>query len=399
MQTLRRPLGVEAMEAQGIDLPSIGLSANVLAADRGSARHDGIGVYTQALEHELVAMGIPVSRVSAPTLRRWLRGSRGPNEPAFRYPLSLEIARTALTGRCALGGAAVEAAVDVYHATDYLVPQLRRTPVVATVYDAIPLAHPEWANQRLRRIKNRLLRASVSRADLVIAISKAAVGELVEFYGVPEARVRVVPLGVDPRWTEPPPVETVRETLARHRLEPGFFMFVGTLQPRKNLETLLAAYDRLPAHVVRDRQLVIVGKYGWGAESLRLELIRRTAAGRCVWLDYVDAGMLRGLYSAAGAFVFPSLAEGYGLPVLEALAAGLPIVASDLPVLREVAGNMARFVPARDADAMAAAMLAAAGDAQTDSVREARRAHARGADWRTCARRTVEVYRELLQRS
>ena len=391
--------GAEAMEAHGIGFPSIGLSGSVLDADRGSPRLDGIGVYTQALEREFLAQGLPVSRVSAPTLRQWIRGPGALRQPAFRYPLSLEIGLTALTGTCALGSGAVEAAVGLYHATDYLVPRLRRTPVVATVYDAIPLAHPEWANRRLRRIKNWLLRSSVSRADLVIAISKAVVAELVEHYRIPESRIRVVPLGVDPRWMEPPPAERVRETLARHRLQPGFFIFVGTLQPRKNLETLLAAYDRLPSRAVRERQLVVVGKYGWGAEDLRQELVRRTADGRCMWLDYVDSGVLRDLYSAAGAFVFPSLAEGYGLPVLEALGAGLPIVASDLPVLREVAGTMASYVPARDAEAMAAAMLDAVEDAQSSSVREARRAHARSADWRTCALRTAEVYRELLRSS
>ncbi len=294
------------------------------------------------------------------------------------------------------GGSRVEESIGIYHVTDYMVPAFRQTPVVATIYDAIPLARPEWASARLRRLKNWLLRSSVARADRVIAISQSAVPELVEHYGIPETRIRVVPLGIDPRWLDEPPPEQVQETLAAWGLAAGYFLFVGTLQPRKNLQTLLAAYDRLPPHVAGNRQLVVVGKYGWGAESLRDDLCRRTPGGRCVWLNYVSSSALRDLYAGAGAFVFPSLGEGYGLPVLEALGAGLPVVASDLPVFHEVAGDLAEFVQSRDADAMAAAMIRAVDEAARSAGAEARRTRARNADWHTCARRTIEVYRELI---
>ncbi len=358
---------------------------------------DGIGIYTQALERELAVLGVSVARVRAPTTRRWmLRLSPRSPQPAFTWPLSPSLAVTALTGLPSPGTAEIERAFGLYHATDYLVPRLRRTPVVATVYDAIPLRSPQWANSRLRRTKNWLLRSSVVHADLVVAISHAAVAELVEHYGIPEARIRVVPLGIDPRWMDAPPPARVRQTLSTHRLVPGYFLFVGTLQPRKNLETLLAAYDRLPRRVIGEHQLAIVGRYGWNAESLREELRHRAARGRCVWLNYVPAAELRDLYQGAGAFVFPSLAEGFGLPVLEALGAGLPVVASDLPVLHEVAGKLAEFVPPLDADAMAAAMNRALDHPEFTGAREVRRGRARNMDWVSCAQRTIGVYRELL---
>jgi glycosyltransferase involved in cell wall biosynthesis len=377
-------------------LPVVGLSGSVLECRGGALQLDGIGSYTQSLERELAALGVSVARVLAPPARRWLRRSPPPPPPSFSWPFTPSLAVTALTGLSSPGTAAVEAAIGLYHATDYLVPRLRRTPVVATVYDAIPLRAPQWANSRLRRIKNWLLRSSVDHADLVIAISQAAVAELVEHFGIPEARIRVVPLGIDPQWLEAPPPARVRQTLAAYGLVPGYFLFVGTLQPRKNLDTLLAAYDRLPPRVAAEHQLVIVGKYGWNAESLREDLRRRAAGQRCVWLNYVPAAELRELYEGAGALVFPSLAEGFGLPVLEALGAGLPVVASDLPVLHEVAGGLAEFVPPLDADAMAAAMNRALEQSKSGGASEDRRGWARGMDWRSCARRTIGVYREVL---
>jgi alpha-1,3-rhamnosyl/mannosyltransferase len=267
---------------------------------------------------------------------------------------------------------------------------------VTTLYDAIPLMRPEWANPRLRRTKNWLLRAAAANADRVIAISGAAVAELVEHYRVDRARVRVVHLGVAKDWFEAPSPE-VREHALRLGLQPGYFLFVGTLQPRKNVSALLQAYDRLPADVRAERQLVIVGKYGWGAESLRVDLEARRTSNRVRWLEYLDRDLLRAVYRDAGVFVFPSLAEGFGLPVLEALASGVPVVASDLPVVREVADEFALLAPTGDVDALADAMAKAVHISRAPEADAQRQAWARRFDWRTCAERTIDVYREVVE--
>jgi alpha-1,3-rhamnosyl/mannosyltransferase len=187
--------------------------------------------------------------------------------------------------------------------------------------------------------------------------------------------------------------------LAARGLSEGYFLSVGTLQPRKNYEALLRAYDRLPDSIRNERQLVIVGKYGWGAEALRAELLERRRGGRCVWLDYEDDAALRALYAGAGTFVFPTWSEGFGLPALEALATGLPIVASDLPVLREVVGDNAIFADPADADALVEAMRAAVASVPEQARIDARRAQARLFSWEACARQTGAVYRELLSTS
>jgi glycosyltransferase involved in cell wall biosynthesis len=375
----------------------VGLSSNVLEPAGDVVRVDGIGMYTRELERALASAGHDVVRVGAPVVRpngRIVRARVASR--SFALPLPAMVAMgSALPRRVGLAPV-VERGLDVYHATDYLVPALARTPVVATVYDAIPLAHPEWVNPRLRLLKNWLLRQSVSRADAVIAISKAARDELVEHYRVPAARIRVVPLGVHERWFQACDTKRIERVLARDGLRRGFILHVGTLQPRKNIDALVSAYEALPAHVREARQLVLVGKYGWRAEALRERLLRLADARRVVWLDYVDDGDLCAIYHAAGMFVFPSLAEGFGLPVLEALAAGLPVIANDLPALREAAESVADWVDARRVDAMAAAMERRHETIDTEALRALRRDHAARFTWETCAEETCDVYREVI---
>jgi alpha-1,3-rhamnosyl/mannosyltransferase len=379
--------------------PVVGLSSNVLEPSFSGGRLDGIGVYTLALEQGLRRLGVSTRRVGWPTQERGRLVRPMHADVEFDWPMSWTMAVSAALRVATPGAGSVEGAIDVYHATDYFVPRLRRTPIVATLYDAIPLAHPEWANPRLRRIKNAIMRSAAGNADLVLAISHAAVDELVLHYRVPRERIRVVPLGVDEDWFEPLPDAQVDALLARRGVRRGSLLFVGTLQPRKNVGTLLEAYDRLPARVRAERPLVIAGKYGWGADDLRTDLEARRAAGEVQWLDYVEHVELRALYATARAFVFPSLSEGFGLPILEALAAGTPVIASDLPVLREVAGDAAAFVKPRDVDALAQEMLRAAAASADPAAWEARRDRARQFDWATCSRRTLEAYREVASSS
>ncbi|HEY4138193.1 MAG TPA: glycosyltransferase family 1 protein [Casimicrobiaceae bacterium] len=369
---------------------TVGISASRVAR---TTEFDGIGVYTQSLEEALQRLGVATRRIGA---ARWFRGKASGQRPSdidFPLPIEFALAATAAIG-FTMPPSAIEDLIDVYHATDYLVPRLHRTPVVATLYDAIPLAHPEWVKPQLRGVKNWLLRSAARNAAIVIAISNSAVDEIEHYYRIPRERIRVVFPGVDEFWFET--TKSSDAQLGSLGIEPGYFLSVGTLQPRKNVESLLAAYDRLPAAVRAEHQLVIVGKYGWGAEALRAKLITRREAKQCLWLDYVDAATLRRLYAGAKAFVFPSLAEGFGLPVLEAMAAGIPVISNDLPVLREVALTLATFVDATNADDLADALQRTAQMSDDSAAAAQRRARAREFTWAEAARRTLDVYREVV---
>jgi len=370
---------------------TVGISTSRIAT---TTELDGIGVYTLSLERALNTLGVATRHIGAGSFLRNGPSPQRHSDARFPFPIELSLAVSAAAGFATPLARRVEDSIDVYHATDYLVPKLRRTPVVATLYDAIPLARPEWAAPRLRRVKNWLLRSAAANATIVIAISNSAVGEIERHYRIPRARIRVVFPGIDESWFEAPSAH--QSELHRLGIEPGYFLFVGTLQPRKNVQALLAAYDRLPSSTRAEHQLVLVGKYGWGAEALRSDLIARRHARRCLWLEYVDAQTLRHLYAGAKAFVFPSLAEGFGLPVLEAMAAGLPVISNDLPVLHEVASSLATFVDATDVDALANALQAAAEARDDGAAAARRRARAREFNWLDTARRTLDVYREVL---
>ena len=193
--------------------PIIGLTSNAIDSAFTCGRHDGIGTYTLALEAALRALGVTTRRIGAPAIRNARLVWPADADLSLRYPMPIGLASSAILRMPLPLSGEIERAIDLFHATNYHVPRLRRTPVVATLFDAIPLARPEWASSRLRAAKNALMRSSAGSADLVLAISESAVEEIVEHYRVPPERVRVVPLGVDPIWFAPLRAETSKAAL------------------------------------------------------------------------------------------------------------------------------------------------------------------------------------------
>ncbi len=372
----------------------IGISTTLLVGAEMRLQPDGIGTYTRELAAAYALRGdvtsVPV--VMGPRAARQAPAGAIilPDRPNVSVALSLA------TGADFRGARRLAERVDVYHATDLYIPRLRRTSVCATLFDAIPLRRPEWANPRLRRTKNWALRKTVQWADHVIAISAAMVPELVEYYEIDAARITVTSPGVDARWFDVESASRIAAMRARYALDPDYLLFVGTLQPRKNIERILAAFERMPAQITAGRQLVIAGKAGWRTDDLVATLRRVEGAGRVRWLDYVDADDLRALYQGAAAFVFPSLYEGFGLPVLEAFASGTPVITSNTTSLPEVAGDAALLVDPLDVDALAAAMASIVEDtALAGRLRAAGQMRARAFTWARCAEETTAVLRSL----
>jgi alpha-1,3-rhamnosyl/mannosyltransferase len=370
----------------------IGIGATSLAAGQGGRRPDGIGVYTRALLAHLGAAGCEASAWRYPALR----GAATPAHMARTLPRSFELAMLAdlLVPRTRMH---VDA--DLFHATDYRIVRMD-CPVLATLHDALPITHPQWCSPQLRRTKNWLQRAAARKADHVIALSRFAVDELVRCFGIDERRISVVPCGVDAHWLAAPDPQAVQRTLDGNGLRPGYFLSVGTLQPRKNFERVLDAWLALPEAVRRERALVIVGAPGWRCAALVARL--RAARQDCHdvrWLHRVDSTeALRHLYAGAGVFVFPSLYEGFGIPLLEAFASGVPVVASDSTALPEVTNGAAVSVSALDTGAIGAAMLALVRESALRArCIAAGRVRAAQLTWEAAALRTAAVYRAVLR--
>ena len=257
---------------------------------------------------------------------------------------------------------------DVFHGTNFVAPPTRRAAPVVTVHD---LSYETDTVAPASHAYRTLVPRALARGAVVVTPSRTVAGEVRDRYGLDPTRVVPTPLGVDGRW------------FGAHTKPPGlpeqYVLFVGNREPRKNLPVLLDAMARVPDAP----PLVLVGPPGWGGIDTRGALTP----------GYLSGDALRGAVAHASLLVVPSRYEGFGLPPLEAFACGTPVVASDIPVLREVLGGKATYATVDDADALAEAIGAAlaAGDGGM-AGRSARTAHAARYTWRRCAEATLTAY-------
>ncbi len=236
-------------------------------------------------------------------------------------------------------------------------------PAIATIHDLSTLRFPEFHPARRVRLHERHLRATVARADHLITVSELVRREAMDLLGVAPGRITAVPNGIDRSFRPLPPDDaTLRRTLARSGLTAGgYVLSVGTLEPRKNIDTLLTAWQGLPAALRQAHSLVLAGSTGWksaGTES-RLAALERT--GEVRRLGFVPDAELPALYAGARLFVYPSLYEGFGLPPLEAMATGTPVLTSRGTAMEEVAAGAALLVDPRDPEEIGRVLAAALG--------------------------------------
>jgi glycosyltransferase involved in cell wall biosynthesis len=271
----------------------------------------------------------------------------------------------------------------------HVLPLIHPRRSVVTIHDLGYLREPQ-AHRPLDRLYLDLSnRYHVRAATRLLAISQATKDDLVRRYGVRPERVTVTYLaaGEEMRPVEDP--ASVAELKSRLGLAGDYLLYVGTLQPRKNLERLVQAFALVAAQRPA-LQLVIAGKKGWMYEEIFAQVRRLGLEGRVVFPGYVAVEDLPALYTGALAFVFPSLYEGFGMPVLEAMACGAPVVASNTSSLPEVTGNAALLVDPTDVAALAAALLRIAGDSALRSDLRARGlVQAARFSWERCARETL----------
>jgi glycosyltransferase involved in cell wall biosynthesis len=242
--------------------------------------------------------------------------------------------------------------LDLVHAPSLVFPP-SRAPLVATIHDLCILKYPGAFPSRWKEFHHRGLRLILRHARVILADSRSTRDDLRHLAGKDDPRIRVVPLGV--AAPKHPGEEEVDRVLAKHQLSPGYILFVGTVEPRKNLSRLVQAYAAFsPEEKQKSGELVLVGALGWLG---RRELSRIISQKGVRWLGYLPQRELEAIYSAAKIFVYPSVYEGFGLPVLEAMARGLAVVTSDSSSLREVGEGVALLVDPADPMELRKAML------------------------------------------
>lgn len=283
---------------------------------------------------------------------------------------------------------------SLYHEPNYLTYDFDG-PVVVTAHDASWVRYPQAHPAERVRLMDTCFPRSLERAARVIVDSDFVASEMASIFRVPPEKLRTVHLGVSPRFRPMAATDTAA-LCQRFGLTHGrYVLAVGTLEPRKNLTSLLAAWQMLPQALVQHWPLVVAGQTGWRHEGTDRLMNAMVQAGRLRLLGHVAESDLPALYAASGLFVYPSLYEGFGLPPLEAMASGVPVVASARSSVPEVVGSAGVLVEPLDVDSLAQHLARLLQDpAERTRLAALGVARARDFSWAACARQTLQVYQE-----
>ena len=361
----------------------------------------GIGTYTRGL------LGALAPLAAGDSFTIWANGLRGrfPEGVDWAHSPGLIRRRTRIPGKLLLNWwrrfprPTVEdliGDIDLLHSVNFFFhPHRRGTRTVATIHDLFFLRHPDKAEKYGGKYFRDMLGKYVPEIDHFIAVSHATARDLEAHYGIGPDRLTVIHHGVDPAFFEAPPGPPAALS-GKFGLDRPYFLSVGTIEPRKNYAFLIRAFDLWRRMSKKDHLLVIAGRRGWGFEDVERAI---NDLGAPPWLrmpGYVDRQDLRGLYHHCRGLLLATLLEGFCLPALEAMAAGAPVVAPDLPVLREVLGEAGLFFETGGTEAFLDRMTALSeGEEIAQRIREGRE-RAGTFTWEKAARSTWEVYQRVL---
>jgi len=359
----------------------------------------GIGRYTRNLVAALA---------DADSSNQYTLFCAGEGPAPARWPANFNVRTTRISSRALSVGwhrlhlpvtvERISGVSDVFHSPDYTLPPLRTARGVVTIHDLSFLRLPECADPGLRDYLSENVPRAVRRASRILVDSNSTKQDVVELLHVSADRVSVIPAGVEPRFRPALDLEVCARVRNLYRLPELFVLFVGTIEPRKNLSRLISAYSDFRRQTGLPHQLVISGSKGWLYNEIFEQVTREGLAEDILFPGFVDDSDLPVLYTLADLFVFPSLYEGFGLPPLEAMACGTPVIASDNSSLPEVLGEAALLVPAEDTTAITDAMARVLSDANLRTrLANLGRAQAARFTWSGAAHELINAYHRALE--
>ena len=284
--------------------------------------------------------------------------------------------------------------IDLFHAPHYTLPALTPCRSIVTIHDCIHLRFPQYLPSRFAyRYARAMFWSATHRCDCILTVSETSKRDILSFFDVPAEKIIVIPNAIEDRYWTRPPDEAITKVRERYQLHAPFLLYAGNIKPHKNLERLLDAFYRVRQRGFKDVTLLIIGDEITRYVKLRRAVHRYQLHRHVRFLGFVPAETLQILYRLASAFVFPSLYEGFGLPPLEAMASGTPVVTSNVSALPEVVGNAAMLVDPEQADSIADGVIRVLSDEpfRADLVRKGL-ARARQFSWDRSVRRTWDIY-------
>jgi glycosyltransferase involved in cell wall biosynthesis len=286
----------------------------------------------------------------------------------------------------------------LFHGTNFEVPLWKGCPTVLSIHDLSALLYPQTHERRFARRSRLLLPLMSRRATMIVTPSESVRHEVCEHLRASPEKVVAVPEAAR-RLFHPMPPEQTSTTRKKFGVGDEFLLYVGTIEPRKNLLTLVRAFVEMLRGSAQRPQLVIAGKKGWLSDDLYAYIKDSDAATRILFTGYVTDEELCALYSSCRAFVYPSLYEGFGLPPLEAMACGAPVIASDIGSIREVVRDAALLIDPLDVDVLARSIVRLLeDDGERQHLSSAGLKRAAGFSWERTARSLREVYEEARRR-
>lgn len=360
----------------------------------------GVGQYTRSLIGELAQHpDLDLHFFYARSWSKKLRSSPLRNIDAWKRMVKKYVPRPYIVSRAAqqivFSAGANWRNLDLYHDPNFLAYRFDG-PTVVTVHDLSWIRYPETHPPERVSALNELFPKSLTAADHIITDAHFVREELIRTFGVRRERITAIPLGARAAFS-PRDEAQCQSTLRKHGLSwRSYLLSVGTLEPRKNLELVLRAYARLPMSVQERFPLAIVGMRGWLTSALESLIDPLARAGRVRAIGYVDDTELADLYACGKMLIYPSLYEGFGLPPLESMASGTPVIVSNASTLPEVVGDAGLMVDSCDVEGLQRSILQLIEDDDTwNALRVAGIERARTFSWRRCADETVAVYRKV----